>query len=110
MTASQKPGKIKRIYHTRRRRPDGLLVSTHAAANLVGAIIDLQRTGKLDTTIRRTLHRVENSFAKSEKFSTLDAQIEGRRDGGFITPSRFAPPRRGGAGRSAVAAEKGTKA
>jgi hypothetical protein len=67
MTPSQKLGKIKRIYDTRRRRPDGLLVSTHAAANLAGAIIDLERTGKLDTTIRRTLHRVEKQLREIGK-------------------------------------------
>jgi hypothetical protein len=67
MTASQKLTKIKRIYETRRRRPDSMMVSTHAAANLTGAIIDLERTGRLDATVRRTLRRVEKQLRKIGK-------------------------------------------
>jgi len=67
MTPSQKLGKIKRIYDTRRRRPDGLLVSTHAADNLTGAIIDLERTGRFDATIGRTLRRIEKQLREIGK-------------------------------------------
>jgi hypothetical protein len=67
MTASQKLAKIKRIYETRRRRPDGMMVCTHAAANLTGAIIDLERTGRLDATVRRTLRRVEKQLREIGK-------------------------------------------
>ena len=47
--------------------PDGMMVSTHAAANLTGAIIDLERTGRLDATVRRTLRRVEKQLRKIGK-------------------------------------------
>jgi hypothetical protein len=60
MTPEQKLKKIAKIYDTEtaiKGRP-GHITSTHARHNLMGAYLDLKRTGKADKVCLNTIKRV----------------------------------------------------
>ncbi len=66
MTAEEKLAKIAAIYNTETDE-GGHIVTSHAYYNLLGALIDLKRTGKADKIIIDTLERVEMQLGEIGK-------------------------------------------
>lgn len=64
MNAEQKLAEVAAIFETRTYDEDGSEISDHAYYNLMGAIIDIEQTGKCDEVCLRTLKRVEKQLGR----------------------------------------------
>lgn len=63
MTAEKKLAKIAKIFETISKR-DGHTITTHAYYNMLGALLDIERTGKCDRVSLRTLKSVHRQLGK----------------------------------------------
>jgi hypothetical protein len=66
VTAEEKLEKIAAVYSAKRKVGD-VTVDSHALDNLNGAIIDLERTRKVDDVCLRTLTRVREQLREIEE-------------------------------------------
>ena len=63
MTAEQKLKKIAKIYETITKKGRHT-ISTHAYYNMLGAIMDIERTGKCDKVSLKTLKSVHRQLGR----------------------------------------------